>query len=125
MAEDGYGSFSGGGSVLWEVHTAEGEMPAMEEKYGATRGYLARGIDKKCKDNEQQYFLVRVPDIKSVRIAIIDGELCLSLPIKDKNERPQIRVSWAWDPHELPDGLRAIPNALFPERDRRDDIRKA
>jgi hypothetical protein len=105
------GDFSGGGSVRWEVVTADDDgevldvrgrkMKVVEETYH-DKGRRNRGVDRHCGKDFR--IRMRVPEDRKEREAFLaqfkvperDGYVEVRLPI-DKVDK-QVQVKWG-DPH--------------------------
>jgi hypothetical protein len=105
MADDGYGNFSGGGSVIWEVGVKDGDNAARNPASG--RNYKIGAKDRPTpgggSDHDAgKFFQIEIDDASSVRQRTVNGKLYLSVPIRNVSpNKPQVRVRWSYDDGDL------------------------
>ena len=100
MPDEGFSEVGGGGSVNWTVDVNNHDaIPAPPPKGNNPRGYNLKGTDRKGQIDVGKYFLVRIEDWTTIRIAKLGNDVVLAVPIKKKDG--QIRVQWTYDLGEL------------------------
>lgn len=96
MPEDGEGNFDGGGSVRWEVNTADDDGDKFETHTDGVKRDT-KGVDK--RDGSRFKIVLKVPEdgsaaafLAQFTVAPVDGkiEVFLNRERRDK----QIRVQW-------------------------------
>jgi hypothetical protein len=105
MADDGYGNFSGGGSVIWEVGVKDGDNAARNPASG--RNYKIGAKDRPTPggsgdSDAGKFFQIEIDDAATVTQRTVNGKLYLSVPIRNvPPARPQVRVRWSYNGDEL------------------------
>lgn len=118
MAEDGYGSFSGGGSIHWEVKASDSGPLQISPDGKRSRTLTTTGVEGTGREDVGKFFTIAIQDAEQVRWSVDGNVLTLTVPIRPASKppqptgrvkqitkpTPQILVHWAIEKAKCPTG---------------------